>query len=512
MRHTLYANPILDNLKDKLFKNENPLIFDSKARKISGVKILESIDLVAIDLVVSGIKLGDRVIFLARPSIESVVYFFALLRSGAVVVLVDPEMGEENFISRIQFSKANFVLQDKILEKIERHHFIKPLLRFLNIWFPDNLPIQNKNRITIKSLDLIFDSGKNTSFEEKAVDPNEEMVIIFTSGTIDKPKGVVHSYNSLLNALLCISKEISISEKDFLYASQFYFLLIGLMVSARTYIPVAKKFSPRRVLEVVSKFGITSAFLLPYEGEMIYKYCVKRKIGIPRSFATILFGSAPVTAGFLSRFFTICHEPLKVYGVYGATEMLPISIVEMNEKIKYKKEGDLLGRPVGGVEIKVLDDGEILVSGPQLFKKYLGEPEDAVYFNSGDLGKIDDLGNLVLLGRKKDMIIRHGYNVYPTLFEASISKIPGILECSIVGVYDTRVEDEQIVLFVVLNNQNLNFKNEFKKILKSGSHSIDSYAIPDEIIFLEDMPRSGRSKKIDKVILRDIARKKLCIV
>jgi long-subunit acyl-CoA synthetase (AMP-forming) len=125
---------------------------------------------------------------------------------------------------------------------------------------------------------------------------------------------------------------------------------------------------------------------------------------------------------------------LKVYGVYGATEMLPISMVEMQEKINYKREGDLLGKPTKGVKIKISEDSEILVSGSQLFVKYLGDDKNAEYFYSGDLGKIDSDDNIILLGRKKDMIIRKGYNIYPTLFETNISKINGIIECSMVGV------------------------------------------------------------------------------
>ncbi len=511
MQNTLYSNIILNNLKTTLSGIESPIIYDYKNRKISGTQILGSIDIIAIELVSSGVRIGDRVIFLAKPSIESILYFFALLRAGAVVVLVDPEMGQENFISRITFSKAKFILQDRILEKIEKYPFVKPLLGFLKIWFPNNLPIIHKNRITIKNLDLILQSKSQITFSEKVIDSKEDMVIIFTSGTVNTPKGVVHSYQSLFNALNIVSLEISITKSNFLYASQFYFLLIGLMVSAHTYIPKNKKFNPKSFLNIAQKFNITSSFLLPYEGELIYKFCVKNKMALPASFKTILFGSAPVTKSFLSRFSAICSKSTKVYGVYGATEMLPISMIEMREKINYKGDGDLLGKPVNGVQIKISEDKEILTSGSQLFIRYLGESENAKHFNSGDLGEIDASGNLVLLGRKKDMIIRKGYNVYPTLFEVNISKIPGIIECSMIGMYDNKTEDEKIVLFVVTDSEKLGFKEKLEGLLATGEHSIDSYAFPDEIIFVNNLPRSGRSKKVDKKTLQAMARKKLCI-
>jgi acyl-coenzyme A synthetase/AMP-(fatty) acid ligase len=509
MEHILYKNIILDYLQNNLSNSEGDIIYDHKNRKINGKNILDAIDIIAIELLDKGVKKGDKIIFLAKPSIESVIYFFSLLRVGAITVLVDPEMGQENFISRINFSKAEYLLQDGVLEKIEKYHFVKPILRFFNIWFPDRLPINLNNRITLKKLDFILSQKKEVSFLEEEMSSGEDMVIIFTSGTVNKPKGVVHSYSSLFNALNIISSQISISKNDFLYASQFYFLLIGLMLAARTYIPKNKTFSSEVFFKVTSKFNITSAFLLPYEGELIYKYCTNNKIILPKSFKTILFGSAPVTKGFLTRFSNICNVSLKVYGVYGSTEMLPISLIEMKEKINYKGKGDLLGKPTKGVIIKISDDKEILVSGSQLFVKYLGDNENAKCFYSGDLGEIDSEGNIVLLGRKKDMIIRKGFNVYPTLFESSISKIPGIIECSMVGVYDTKTEDEKIVLFVVSGLKE--FKEKLKKILITGQYSIDSYAYPDDIIFIESMPRSGRSNKIDKKILKGMARKELCI-
>ncbi len=507
MKIKLYSNTIFQKLTHNINESKRAdLLTDYSGRYLSGAQVIEYIDNIAIDLVSHGVQKGDRVIFLSKASIESVLYFFAFIRVGAVIVLVDPEMGHDNFMSRIEFSKAKWILQDKILDKIEKYSFLKPLLRIFNIWFPDNLPI--KNRITIKSLKKIGVKYPN-EIEEGILSEDGEMIIIFTSGTVSEPKGVVHSYKSLACVLDIITTEIAITKSDFLYASQFYFLLIGLVISAKTYIPINKSFSAERFLKITRDQNITSAFLLPYEGELIYKSCLKRKEKIPSSFKTILFGSAPVTKGFLSRFATICNASQKIYGVYGSTEALPISLIEMNEKLNYRGDGDLLGKPARDVRVEISKDKEILVSGPQLYTKYLGENENAKYFRSGDLGKIDTEGNIILLGRKKDMIIKKGYNIYPALFEASISKITNVTECSMVGIYDDTIEDERVILFVVPAINLPSFQSQLKQSLKSGEYSIDSYAYPDEIILINDMPRSGRSKKIDKNALREIARKKI---
>jgi acyl-coenzyme A synthetase/AMP-(fatty) acid ligase len=514
MQISLYSNPMHEKLVTQAMQEPNrQLIVDARGRSISSKDIVTAIDAIAADLISLGVKKGERVIFLAQPSIESILYFFALLRVGATIVLVDPEMGQENFISRISFSKASWMLQDAILEKIETYTWIKPVLRFLHIWFPEHIPVERK--ITIKKLRQVGSGfefvGKTSEHEVKEIvmPLNTEMVIIFTSGTVSHPKGVVHTYQSLTAALETISKEISISRNDFLYASQFYFLLIGLMVSAKTYIPKGRTFNLKHFVNVTSKYPISSAFLLPYEGEVIHTYYKRKHMLLPESFKTILFGSAPVTKGFLSRFAEVCHASLNVFGVYGATEMLPISTVNMKYKLAYTGDGDLLGKPAHGVQVKVSDEGELLVTGPQQYETYLGDEMAATHFATGDLGKIDSDGNIVLLGRKKDMIIKKGFNIYPGLFESVISKIPGVIESSFIGVYDDSIADEKVVLFVVLNEEQNIDETSIASALKSGQYSIDTYAYPDKIIVIDAMPRSGRSRKIDKVTLRNMATQSL---
>jgi acyl-CoA synthetase (AMP-forming)/AMP-acid ligase II len=502
METVLYNNPIFRNLVGLLSKApEKEFIFDYKGRSLTGEEILISIDSIAVDLAERGVSKGDRVVFLAQTSIESILYFFALTRVGACIILADPEMGQNNFISRLRFSEAKWMVQDRIIEKIDRFYFIKPILRFFNIWFPENLPISKNNRINLKSLNEIRKKVKVSSVKEIELSNTDDMAIIFTSGTTGTPKGVVHSFGSLYSGIKMINAEVPITETDYVYATQLYFLLIALNIPAKIYLSKNNKFKAKDFINLVTDQKITSTFLLPSEGQKIYEYCKALNRKLPESLKTILFGSAPVTQGFLSRFKTISNEDTKVYGVYGATEMLIISIVSMEEKINYKSEGDLLGKPLAGVFVKINEDSEILISGPQMYTRYLGD-SDADFFNSGDLGKLDANNNIIILGRKKDMIIRNGYNLYPGIFENTISSIPGVVECAIVGLYNKETEDEEVVL-VIVRDFNVDIsESKLKQFLQTGQYSIDRQAIPDKIIFVKELPRSGRSNKIDKKKLR----------
>lgn len=499
----LYKNPILINLKNALTKApSNELLTDYRGRGLTSEQIMDSIEKIAIILSIQGIQKDDRVVFLAQPSIESILYFFALTRVGACIVLADPEMGQENFIDRVTFSKASWLLQDSILEKVEKYSFVKPLLRFFKVWFPEHLPIQKDKRITIQKLSTIL--AKDISkyvINEKSVNEDDDLAIIFTSGTTGTPKGVVHSYKSLYAGIKLIITEILIDSSDYVYASQLYFLLIALNIPAKVYVPKPKPFNAQDFINVARAQNITSTFLLPYEGQKIYTLCSSKKDKLPSSLRTVLFGSAPVTKGFLSRFKTITSEQVKVFGVYGATEMLIISTVLMEDKLAYSGDGDFLGTPLPGVAVQISDEHEMLIAGPQMYTHYLGDSK-AEFFFSGDLGTLNAGGTIVMLGRKKDMIIRKGYNLYPGIFESTISKIPGIQECAIVGRYNDDAEDEKVTLFIVKEANSTISKSDIETKLRSGQYSIDAQALPDDIVFIDELPRSGRSKKIDKSELR----------
>ncbi|MEK7106491.1 MAG: AMP-binding protein, partial [Patescibacteria group bacterium] len=314
MEPILCSNPINTHLSSVLSSKQSKILLtDYRGRNLTGKEIVNYIDTIALDLLSRGIQQKDRVVFLAQPSIESILYFFALTRIGAVIVLADPEMGQQNFIDRITFSEARFILQDPILEKIDRFSFVKPILRMLHIWFPDNLPIARDHKITIKSLSVIKKLPAK-SFKEEPLSEDTDLAIIFTSGTTGTPKGVVHSYKSLFAGIKIICDGIPIASEDYIYASQIYFLLIGLNIPARVYVPKPKKFNAKKFLQTVEREKITSTFLLPYEGQQIFSECKKQSRKIPSSLKTLLFGSAPVTKTFLSRLQTVCNADTSVYG------------------------------------------------------------------------------------------------------------------------------------------------------------------------------------------------------
>jgi acyl-CoA synthetase (AMP-forming)/AMP-acid ligase II len=223
-----------------------------------------------------------------------------------------------------------------------------------------------------------------------------------------------------------------------------------------------------------------------------------------------MLGSAPVRRPFLERLQRVISPGTVVRAVYGMTEAAPVASVTLGEKLAFTGEGDLLGTCFPGVRARIADDGELWVSGRHLFRGYLGGAP-VVEHATGDLARLDECGRLVLLGRRKDMIIRGQFNVYPDLYESRIEAIPGVRRCAMVGVYDEAIADERIVLALEPDQgQDAEaLKGRVLRELRDGKGRIDEAAQPDLIIVLE-VPVAGRAAKIDRQALRAIAEERLC--
>ena len=160
--------------------------------------------------------------------------------------------------------------------------------------------------------------------------------------------------------------------------------------------------------------------------------------------------------------------------------------------------GDLLGAPVRGVRARIADDGELLLSGPNLCRGYLGA-RPLTEIATGDLARWDG-AELVLTGRKKDMMIRGKTNIYPGLYEPVITAIDGVREAIMVGLPD-EIGDERIVLAVVTEPGSGDVVALLRERLPKV---IDTTAVPDDIVVVDRIPVSGRTNKPDRAAVREL--------
>lgn len=253
---------------------------------------------------------------------------------------------------------------------------------------------------------------------------------------------------------------------------------------------------------------VTHFFSVTAELQKLTDHLYATGTKLPSSVKDVWVGAAPVRRSFLQRLEAVIDCAVNIWCVYGMTEILPVARIALRDKLRYAGDGDPVGACVDGVTASVANGGELILKGPNLFEGYYGEAGRA-QIETGDLARIDD-DIIILLGRKKDMIIRGQTNVYPELYESTIEGIAGVARCAMIGLYDAGLADERIVLAVQLEDgvASASAERMIRSELRAGKSSIDASAFPDDFLFVE-LPLSGRSGKVDKQALRDIAQRKL---
>lgn len=497
-----FRNPFFDALQRT---DRNALVFsDGKTRVHAGTVLDESLR-VAAGLQAKGFAAGDHAVLIIPPGQEFLEVFFAIGLLKGTIAIVDPEMGRQNFEAKLKQLNAKWIFIDSRLVLLKEH----PLIRFLYLRlakkpFYVSLPesatvVTTGRRLPLFSSDFHLSSLKTGTdkllFEDAG---NHDLVITYTSGTLDEPKGVVHSVSSLFESLSEIKNQLGTNPASRIGAYLPHFLLIGICSGFPVFL-FDKEQTAEWKYNFYTQHRITTLFGPPSDYLPLISYCRERNLKFPADVSLILLGSAPVYPKFLEELIAVCETHVGIKCMYGMTENLVIAVADGREKIASTAKGDFLGKPVAGISLTVADDGELLVNSPQLFSRYLHLHGRETPHHTGDLGYLEN-GNVMLTGRKKDMIIRRDTNIYPALYEKTMRGIPGVHEVAMIGNYSDALHDEEVILFVETD-----FPDEKKLMaqLSSGEFSIDKEALPDRIVFTK-IPRAGRQDKVDRKALRNL--------
>jgi acyl-CoA synthetase (AMP-forming)/AMP-acid ligase II len=520
---TLHHSEIGDILIELNKKAPEKVIITEGSLKVTVGEIYTDAIKIALNLQARGFKENDRVAIAAPPNGEFVKIMYALIFLKATVAIIDPEMGRDNYNSKLKQFNPHWAFVDSRLLLLQEH----PILRYFYLkksktapYFPYTpsaktiacgiwLPLLQKKTF-LKSLinkpltsdfgwELMDKNAQNTVHTEGSSD----FLITYTSGTIAEPKGVVHSFNSLFNSLNLIGQLLN-PEKETLIATYLpHYMLIGFSVKIPS-ILYNPKLNPVEKLAFFKANNVTTIMGPPSDFVPMIEHCEATKTQFPDSMQHLLLGSAPVTRRFLRRLSVVLPTHTRITCLYGMTENLLCATIDGRFKMDYDCEGDLLGKPAEGVNIDIVDD-EIVLNSNQLFSRYFHLKSRNEYHETGDLGAFDENNLLILRGRKKDMIIRRNLNIYPAIYEATINRIDGVTEAVLVGVYDDTIHDEKV--YLIVEGADFLNKKDLLTQLKSGVYSIDNEAMPDDILFMK-LPRSGRQHKVNKTAIRDLIKSK----
>lgn len=464
-------------------------------------------------LAAEGMHVGDRVLFSVRPGPDAVVLALAIVLARGTVVFADPGAGESLFRSRSRLAAPRWVAAESLLYlasarplrgiartrglELAPYARLVPAARHIRAgqWLP-GVP-----RGALSLARLMRHAAPQTSAVSH---PDDEALIVFTSGTTDAPKAVVHSRRSLGSGLGDFAAGVGIRPGHRVLTDQLMVGIPALIAGAHWTMPPVGANPGARPDDYLALLPETELlFAAPAAMDAILRALDDRPELAPPRLDTVVLGGAPVLLPLLERI-RARFPQAAIRAIYGMTEILPVAIADGALKLETGVDpegGDLVGRIVRSVTARI-DEGELVLSGEGLARGYLADlPEHPLEeIRTGDLASIDE-GMLTLRGRKKDMFIRGTQNVYPGLYEPIVADLPGVGDAVLSGVADEIGDDRIVLVIVPEENAPEDFSAEHplvEKVRNALPGLIDAGVLPDVVLATGTLPRSGRAKKLDR--------------
>ncbi|MCW2689914.1 MAG: acyl-CoA synthetase (AMP-forming)/AMP-acid ligase [Mycobacterium sp.] len=338
-------------------------------------------------------------------------------------------------------------------------------------------------------------------------------LLIYTSGTTGRPKGVMLDHSNLIAMCRGVIDAVALTNADHSLLILPLFHVNGIVVGTLSPLlaggqaTIAGRFSPKTFFDRIEQSGATYFSSVP----TIYTMLCGQPPGVKPDTSSVRFaicGAAPASVELLEQFESRYSIP--VIEGYGLSESTCAST--LNPVDGQRKPGTV-GLPLPGQTIRLVDAngqpvtdgeaGEVVIKGPNVMRGYLNRPDETAntivdgWLHTGDIGRFDEDGYLVLVDRAKDMIIRGGENIYPREIEAVVHQLPQIAEAAVVG-RPNRVYGEEPVLFVSLHPCKQLAVDAIREHL---TESLSKYKLPVDITILDDLPKNAVGK-IAKPTLR----------
>jgi long-chain acyl-CoA synthetase len=345
-------------------------------------------------------------------------------------------------------------------------------------------------------------------------DERDTAVILYTSGTTGSPKGAELTHaNMLTNCRVSTDSVIGVTADDRLLGALPLFHSFGqtctmnVAINARATVSLIPRFDPVKALEILERDRITIFEGVPTMYNALLATPDRDRFDAS-SLRLCVSGGASLPVETLRSF----EEAFgcKILEGYGLSETSPVA--SFNHPHMERKPGSI-GTPIEGVEMKAIDDdgnqvpqgepGEIAIRGHNVMKGYWQRPEattEAIdgdgWFKTGDVATVDADGYYFIVDRKKDMIIRGGYNVYPREVEEILYAHPAVLEAAVVGVPHGEL-GEEVGAAVVLNAGAQASADELREHCKT---ELAAYKYPRHIWFLDELPKGPTGKILKREI------------
>lgn len=473
-----------------------------------------------------GIGKGDKIVCLLPPGPEFVHFFFATAELGAVIVPLNIQSRSRGIAAVVRNAEPAALVTARRLDESMLDN-LRGVRQIISLETIEGIDL---------SVDEVIALGKDSQRSPNDVVPDDLLALLYTSGTTGSPKGTMHSHKSLIAPVVATTKlrELWMTRPSLKWLGMSakalaryrmrllraaghpqtflstvgWHSISGLMIMLQCLLMgdrlvVMPRFHPREALELVEREGVSILVAIP----MILQILLEIQKSDPYDISSLLIcgtGAAPCPP-------SLAREAQSVFGCavhigFGSTETAGgISVTSLADSDE--RQAATVGRPMPGMEIKVVDAqrrelppgevGEVACRSESLMLGYYQAPDDtaevmdeAGWYYTGDLGTIDEQGYLRIVGRKKDIIIRGGQNIYPEEIESYLCTHPMIREAVVAGV-PAAVGGETAWAFVLLEG---GAKMGEQEVLEFCRAELEPYKIPSRVRIVRDFPRSETGK------------------
>jgi long-chain acyl-CoA synthetase len=450
-------------------------------------------------LELEGFQAGDRVGLMLPNVPEFAVIYYGVLRAGGVVVPMNPLLKEREVEYYVQDSGARYLFGWHQLTKEVSDAAVAAGARVVAV-APGEFG-RNLAAVDPKA-DIVSRAGDETA------------IILYTSGTTGHPKGAELTHANLSrNAQISAETLFGLDSADVILGCLPLFHAFGqtcclnAAVQAGSTIILMARFDPSRALDLVADERVTVFAGVP----TMYAALLEQQAVSPRHVASLrlgISGGAALPVEIIRRF--EAQFGSMILEGYGLSETSPVA--SFNHPQMERKAGSI-GTPIAGVEFRLIDDdgrdvaagenGEIAIRGHNVMKGYWHKPDETAaafvdgWFKTGDVARVDDDGYYYIVDRKKELIIRGGFNVYPREVEEVLYEHPAVLEAAVIGLPHESL-GEEIGAAVVLRNGEGASPEQLQAFVKER---LAPYKYPRRVWLMDSLPKGPTGKIMRRLVV-----------